>query len=79
MLSPQVEQKVLQGVKVVQVADRSVEHQHHLEITDGCSSTGDPTVEPWCWRRVPMELTLVTCSRNSGLERQSCVEPQFVV
>lgn len=25
------------------------------------------------------ELTLVTCSRNSGLEMQSCVEPQFVV
>lgn len=31
MLSPQVEQKVLQGVKVVQVADCSVDHEHHLE------------------------------------------------
>lgn len=31
MLSPQVEQKVLQGVKVVQVADGSIDHKHHLE------------------------------------------------
>lgn len=31
MLSAQVEQKVLQGVKVVQVADCSVDHKHHLE------------------------------------------------
>lgn len=31
MLSAQVEQKVLQGVKVVQVADCSIDHKHHLE------------------------------------------------
>lgn len=31
MLSAQVEQKVVQGVKVVQVADGSVDHKHHLE------------------------------------------------
>lgn len=30
MLPPEVEQKVLQGVEVVQVADCRVDHQHHL-------------------------------------------------
>lgn len=30
MLPPEVEQKVLQGVQVVQVAHRRVHHQHHL-------------------------------------------------
>lgn len=33
MLPPKVEQKVLQGVKVVQVADCCVDHKHHLDIT----------------------------------------------
>lgn len=30
MLLPEVEQKVLQGVKVIQVADGRVDHKHHL-------------------------------------------------
>lgn len=30
MLPPEVEQKVLQGEEVVQVADRCIDHKHHL-------------------------------------------------
>jgi len=30
MLPPKVEQEVLQGVKVVQMADRCIDHKHHL-------------------------------------------------
>lgn len=43
-------------------------------ITDRCSAQITN-----CVTAASAELTLVTCSRNSGLERQSCVEPQFVV
>lgn len=43
-------------------------------ITDRCSAQIANGVTA-----ASAELTLVTCSRNSGLERQSCVEPQFVV
>lgn len=31
MLPPKVEQKILQGVKVVQVADCCIDHKHHLQ------------------------------------------------
>lgn len=31
MLPPQVEKKIPQGVKIVQVADGGVDHKHHLE------------------------------------------------
>lgn len=30
MLPPKVEEKVLQGVKVIQVADCCIDHEHHL-------------------------------------------------
>lgn len=84
MLPPKVEQKVLQGVKVVQVADCRIDHEHHL---GSCANTHRESVQSCAhvqavylqWSLWRTELTLVTCSRNSGLERQSCVEPQFVL
>lgn len=82
MLPPKVEQEILQGVKVVQVADCCIDHKHHLgscantHSVQSCTQVQTVYLQWSLWRT---ELTLVTCSRNSGLERQSCVEPQFVL
>lgn len=86
MLLPEVEQKVLQGVKVIQVADGRVDHKHHLRPRPQEKQRAIATVHKrnfnvsvylW-WLMRWTELTLVTCSRNSGLARRSCVESQFV-
>ena len=60
VLPPQVQQEVLQGQQVVQVADCRVHHQHHLREGRGPSHTHTRTV--WVCGCVP---ACMWCAGNS--------------